>query len=159
MLPNDYEGQNCSVAATLEIVGERWTLLILRDAFAGARRFDDFQRRLGIAPNILGSRLRRLVAAAILERRPYQDRPARYEYRLTDKGRDLWPVVNALRAWGDLHLMDGGPPLIVRHRDCGGEVDLRSHCTRCGAAIGPRECRTEAGPRAATGRATAAQTA
>src|SRR3954462_7920189 len=104
MLRNDYSGQNCSIAHTLELVGERWTLLILRDTFLGTRRFDDFQRNLGIARNILQSRLARLVDEGILRRVRYQERPERFEYRLTRKGVDLWPILVALMKWGDRHV-------------------------------------------------------
>src|SRR3954462_3449695 len=103
MLHRTYENQVCSAARALEIVGERWTLLILRDALLGIRRFDDFQASLGIARNVLADRLGRLVEAGVLERRPYCERPLRHEYRLTAKSRDLWPVVHALVSWGDRH--------------------------------------------------------
>src|SRR4029453_4454726 len=89
---------------------ERWTLLVLRDVFLGIRRFDDFQRDLGVARNVLADRLARLVDEGILERRRYQERPERFEYRLTDKGRDLWPVIFALASWGDAHAAPDGPP-------------------------------------------------
>ena len=92
---------NCSVAQTLEVVGEWWSMLIVRDAFLGVRRFDQFQRRLGISRNILQQRLNRLVEAGVLARVQYSERPPRFEYRLTDKGRDLWPVLTAMRQWGD----------------------------------------------------------
>ena len=142
MLHNTYEGQTCSVARTLEIVGERWTLLILRDAFLGVRRFDDFQRNLGIARNVLNTRLQRLVDAGLLERRRYQDRPARYEYRLTDKGLDLWPALVALMQWGDRHAAtEDGPPLRLEHRDCGGVMTDRRTCAACGAELGVRDVR------------------
>ena len=131
VLHNTYEGQECSVARALEIVGERWTILILRDAFLGVRRFDDFQRNLGIARNVLNVRLHRLTEAGVLERRRYQERPERYEYRLTDMGRDLWPAVVALMQWGDRWLGQGDPPLAIEHRGCGGSVDDRRVCTRC----------------------------
>src|SRR5437763_12694703 len=101
VLRRDYDNQNCSIARTLEIVGERWTPLILRDALLGRRRFEDFQRSLGIARNVLSDRLARLVEAGILERRPYQRRPERFEYVLTDKGRELRVAVIALMNWGD----------------------------------------------------------
>src|SRR3712207_8670659 len=104
VLHNTYAGQQCSVARALEIIGERWTILIVRDAFMGVRRFDDFQRSLGVARNVLNARLHRLVEAGVLERRRYQERPPRYEYRLTEMGRDLWPAVVALMQWGDRHL-------------------------------------------------------
>src|SRR5229473_7009842 len=97
MLRRDYEGQNCSIARSLEVVGERWTLLIVRDAFLGLRRFDEFQERLGIARNVLADRLNRLVDEGILERVRYSERPERYEYRLTQKGRDLNIALSGLR--------------------------------------------------------------
>ena len=102
MLPRTYDAQNCSLARALEIVGERWTLLILRDVFLGVRRFDDFQQRLDVSRTVLAGRLQRLVEEGILARERYQERPDRYEYALTQKGRDLWPAINALRAWGDM---------------------------------------------------------
>jgi DNA-binding HxlR family transcriptional regulator len=136
MLHNTYEGQACSVARALELVGERWTLLILRDAFLGVRRFDDFQRSLGVARNVLNTRLQRLVEAGLLERRRYQERPERFEYRLTEMGRELWPSIVALMQWGDRFLAgEEGPPLVLRHKGCGGEVDDRRTCRECGAAL------------------------
>src|SRR3954463_13252687 len=116
MLGRTYESQICSVARTLELVGERWTLLIIRDAFLGVRRFGDFAARLGIARNVLQDRLGgpvgggvleegRLVEAGVLEKVPYQERPLRHEYRLTDMGRDLWPSIVALLQFGDKHLV------------------------------------------------------
>ena len=104
MLKRDYEGQNCSIARALEIVGERWTLLIVRDVFLGLRRFDQFQESLGIARNVLTDRLNRLVEEGILERVRYSERPERYEYRLTPKGRDLNIALAGLRQWGDKYL-------------------------------------------------------
>src|SRR5207244_13145497 len=101
MLNRTYEGQNCSIARALEVVGERWTLLIIRDALLGLRRFDEFQRNLGIARKVLADRLRWLVDQGILERVPYQERPARYAYHLTRKGRDLHVALVGLRQWGD----------------------------------------------------------
>ena len=142
MLHNTYEGQACSIARALEIIGERWTLLILRDAFLGVRRFDDFQRNLGVARNVLNVRLQRLVDAGLLERRRYQERPERYEYRLTEKGLDLWPSMVALMQWGDRHTTtDDGPPLRLEHRDCGGEITDRRTCAECGAELGVRDVR------------------
>jgi DNA-binding HxlR family transcriptional regulator len=151
MLARDYEGQVCSVARTLEAVGERWTILILRDAFLGVRRFDDFQRSLGIARNVLQNRLERLVAEGIFERVRYQERPERFEYRLTEKGVDLWPVLVALIQWGDRHVYPDGAPVILEHRDCGGAVDERRMCKRCGAALGARDVRARVGPGAPDG--------
>src|SRR2546423_12954593 len=101
MRRTSFAGMNCSVAGALEIVGEWWTFLVLRDAFLGVRRFEDFQRRLGIARNVLTARLQTLVSHGILERRRYQERPERYEYRLTDKGLELHPILVSLMQWGD----------------------------------------------------------
>jgi DNA-binding HxlR family transcriptional regulator len=117
MLNRDYEGQNCSVARALEVVGERWTLLIIRDAFLGLRRFDQFQQNLGIARNILTDRLNRLVEEGILERVRYSERPERYEYQLTQKGRDLQIALAGLRQWGDTYLSDKPPRLLRRKTD------------------------------------------
>ena len=119
MLKRDYDGQNCSIARALEIVGERWTLLIVRDAFLGRRRFDEFQKSLGISRNVLTERLGRLVEEGILERVPYQEHPRRYEYRLTQKGRDLHLALTGLRQWGDTYLSEKSPTLLrskVDHR-------------------------------------------
>src|SRR3954469_18453658 len=146
MLGRDYDTQVCSVARALEVVGERWSLLVLRDAFLGVRRFDDFQRSLGVARNVLQSRLERLVEEGILERQLYQERPPRHEYRLTEKGVDLWPVIVALMKWGDRHLYPDGPPVVIEHRDCGGQVDDRRICTRCGAPLEARDVRPRPGP-------------
>lgn len=135
-LGNAYANQSCSIASTLEVVGERWTLLIVREVMLGVHRFDEFQADLGIARNILQARLQRLVAAGILERRRYQEHPERHGYHLTDVGRDLWPVIVSLMQWGDTHApRAGGPPVRLEHRDCGGEVDSHRICSRCGARL------------------------
>jgi DNA-binding HxlR family transcriptional regulator len=137
----------CSIAGTLAIVGDRWSMLILREAFLRTRRFDEFQRRLGIARNILASRLQQLVAAGILERRQYQERPARYEYRLTQKGIDLWPSLVALMEWGDRYLADAGPPMQLRHTSgCGKLTTPRLTCSECGETLTARDVRPEPGP-------------
>ncbi len=114
MLPRTYDDQNCSVARALEVLGDRWTLLVIRDAFLGVRRFDDFQRNLGVARNVLSDRLQRLVDEGLLERQRYQERPERFEYRLTEKGIDLWPTIITLMKWGDRYYAppEGAP----RHR-------------------------------------------
>jgi DNA-binding HxlR family transcriptional regulator len=117
MLKRDYDGQNCSIARALEIVGERWTLLIVRDAFRGLRRFDEFQENLGIARNVLTDRLNRLVGEGILERVRYSERPERFEYRLTRKGRDLHLALTGLRQWGDTYLSEKPPTLLRRKAD------------------------------------------
>jgi DNA-binding HxlR family transcriptional regulator len=155
MLPRHYDSQVCSVARTLEVVGDRWTMLILRDVLLGVGRFDEFQRRLGIARNTLTDRLQRLVDDGVLERRRYQERPERFEYRLTDKGRDLWPVVVSMMKWGDRYLAPDGPPRIVRHRDCGGEIDEHLSCQRCGQRLWAGDTVTEPGPGAARSEAVA----
>ena len=121
MLKRDYDGQDCSIARTLEIVGERWTLLIVRDAFLGLRRFDEFQASLGIARNVLSERLNRLVEEGVLERVRYSQRPARYEYRLTRKGRELNVALAGLRQWGDKHLSEK-PPHVLRRKSDGKPV-------------------------------------
>jgi DNA-binding HxlR family transcriptional regulator len=136
VLPRTYDNQVCSVARALEAIGDRWTMLVIRDAFHGVRRFDDFQERLGVARNVLSDRLSRLVDEGILEKRLYQERPARYEYRLTPKGVDLFPVLVSLMKWGDRHAPEpDGAPMVVTHRGCGGEIDERLLCVRCGEPI------------------------
>jgi DNA-binding HxlR family transcriptional regulator len=117
LLKRDYEGQNCSIARALEVVGERWTLLIVRDALLGLRRFDEFQANLGIARNVLTDRLNRLVAEGILERVPYSERPERFEYRLTPKGRELNLALAGLRQWGDKYVSEKPPSLLRRSAD------------------------------------------
>jgi DNA-binding HxlR family transcriptional regulator len=116
-LKRDYEDQNCSIARALEIVGERWTLLIVRDAFLGLSRFDEFQESLGIARNVLTDRLNRLVDEGILERTRYNERPPRYEYRLTAKGEELRLALAGLRQWGDKYLSERPPRILRRTSD------------------------------------------
>ena len=144
MLKNTYEGQACSIARSLELIGERWTLLIVRDVFRGLRRFDEIQESLGIARNVLANRLDRLVEEGIFEKRRYQEHPPRCEYFLTEKGIDLWPVLVSLVKWGDKHEpgMDG-PPVVVRHKECEGEIDDHFTCEGCGARVWARDCYTE----------------
>jgi DNA-binding HxlR family transcriptional regulator len=146
MLRSDYLDQNCSIARSLELIGERWTILILRDVFLGTYRFDDLQRSLGIARNVLQTRLERLVDEGILRRVPYQERPPRYEYRLTRKGTDLWPVLMSLLKWGDRYAASAGPPVVIEHRGCGGEIDDRRRCRRCGADLDAWEVIARRGP-------------
>ncbi len=137
----------CSVARTLDVVGERWTLLILRDAFNGVRRFEDFQESLGIARNILTDRLQTLVAQGVLEKRRYQAHPERFEYRLTAKGRDLHPVLVALMQWGDRYLAgEAGPPIVIEHRACGHPVTVAVSCQHCDEPLTARETRSALGP-------------
>ena len=146
MRRTSFEDMNCSVAQCLEVVGEWWSLLILRDAFLGVRRFDDFQARLGISRGILNQRLNRLVEQGVLTRVPYRDHPPRHEYRLTDKGRDLWPVVTAMRQWGDTWAAPDGPPLQTVHTACGHISHSVPTCSHCGEALELRDLRAVPGP-------------
>lgn len=128
----------CSVARTLELVGDKWTLLVIRDAFYGVRRFEDFTRDLGIARNVLTDRLRGLVDAGILEKRPYQERPPRHEYRLTAQGRDLHGVLLTLMHWGDTWAPAGGdPPVELIHHDCGEVTHAVAACAECRGELTP----------------------
>jgi DNA-binding HxlR family transcriptional regulator len=146
ILGRDYAAQNCSVARSLEVIGERWTLLILRDAFIGVTRFETFQRRLGLATNVLATRLKSLVQAGILERRMYAERPERFEYVLTPTGEDLLPVIIGLMAWGDVHLAPNGPPAIARHASCGGTIGVGAVCRSCGTQVRARDVEWLLGP-------------
>ena len=130
----------------MEMLGERWTWLILHEAFWGVRRFSEFQRNLGIARNILSSRLQSLTRAGVLERSRYQEDPERYEYRLTPMGRDLYPAVLAIMRWGDEHLAEEvRSPVVLRHR-CGAHADPRLVCSCCGEVLDPREVAPEPAP-------------
>jgi DNA-binding HxlR family transcriptional regulator len=132
----------CSIARTVDLIGDWWTPLVLREAFLGVRRFDDFQRNLGIGRNILTQRLHRLVDEGMLERRPYQDRPLRHEYVLTAKGRDFYPVLAAMMAWGDRWLAgEEGPPVVLRHAPCGHELHAEVVCSHCHEPIAVRDVR------------------
>ncbi len=147
MLRHDYPGQVCSIAKALEVVGERWSLLIVRDVMNRRRRFDQLQSGLGIARNTLAARLERLVEEDILERRAYQSSPERYEYFLTEKGLDLWPALIALLAWGDRHSpTPAGPPMLIEHRECGGRVSDRGVCEECGQVLHARDAVALPGP-------------
>lgn len=137
---------DCSVAQCLEIVGEWWTMLIVRDAFLGVSRFEDFQQRLGISRNILQQRLTKLVDAGVLKRVPYSEHPPRDDYRLTEKGRDLWPVLTAMRQWGDSYAAPDGPPLEVVHDACGQVSSQVLVCATCGEPVGPRDVHAVPGP-------------
>ena len=136
----------CSVAQSLEVVGEWWTMLIVRDAFLGIRRFDDFQARTGISRNVLTARLEHLVDHGVLERRPYQDRPVRHEYVLTDKGRDLWQVLTSLREWGDRWAAPEGAPLEIVHQACDHVTHMAVVCDQCGEPLDSRAVRARPGP-------------
>jgi len=142
-----FSDMNCTIARTLDVVGERWTLLVLRETFLGTRRFEDFRRRLGIARNILTDRLERLVEVGVLERRLYQERPERFEYRLTTKGLELYDVILMLKKWGDRWEVGGsGLPLLLRHKTCGNVFDAVSVCPHCGEQVDARNVRYELGP-------------
>ncbi|HME48140.1 helix-turn-helix domain-containing protein [Mycobacterium sp.] len=136
-----------SVARTLDLVGERWTLLILREAFFGVRRFGQFTRNLNISRPTLSARLRTLVDAGLLERVLYSSDPERHEYRLTDAGRDLFAAIVTLMQWGDEHLPHpDGPPIVLRHNSCGQIAEPQLTCRRCGGEIGVRDVTPEPGP-------------
>jgi DNA-binding HxlR family transcriptional regulator len=136
---------NCSVAQTLEVVGEWWTLLIVRNVMFGQRRFEVIQADLGIARNILSDRLATLVEHGALEKVKYQDSPERFEYRLTDKGRDLFPVIAAMIAWGDKWAAPDGAPIRLLHT-CGEFANPMVVCDRCSEPLSLRETRAKAGP-------------
>jgi DNA-binding HxlR family transcriptional regulator len=139
--------QRCSVARPASLLGDQWTLVILRQAFSGIKRFEDFQRTLDVSRSLLSERLARLVDAGILRREPYKDKVrTRHRYRLTEKGLDLYPVLMALREWGDKYMADDGPPLRVRHKGCGGEPRIDLRCDRCGEEVGARDAEALPGP-------------
>src|SRR5688572_32775071 len=131
MTPVKLAAMDCSVARTLDVIGDKWSLLILRDAFYGVRRFDDFRLDLGVARNILTDRLNKLVGNGVLERVRYEERPPRYEYRLTPKGRDLLPVLLVMMHWGDKWEAEGRVPTALTHTRCGHEVHARATCSAC----------------------------
>lgn len=141
-----FSGMHCSVAQCLEVVGEWWSLLIVRDAFLGVSRFDDFQQRLGISRNVLNQRLTHLVQHKVLEKVPYSEHPPRHGYRLTDKGRDLWPVLTTMRQWGDRYAAPEGPPLELIHQQCGHVSQALLICSECGEQIGAGNVKAVPGP-------------
>jgi DNA-binding HxlR family transcriptional regulator len=146
MLGKTYDSQVCSAARALEIVGERWSLLIIRDAlFAGATRFNDFLK-LGLATNILANRLEGFVDAGIMERRSYATNPDHGEYLLTDKGRDLAPAIVALTEWGDRWAAPDGPPILYIHSECGSPITQQTNCATCGKVHDLAEVRVRPGP-------------
>lgn len=137
-----FDDQNCSIARTLAIVGERWTLLVLRDVLLGNRRFEEIRRSLGVASNILSDRLATLVEHGVLSR---SGEPP--EYRVTEKGLDLQPVLMSLMQWGDRYTAgEAGPPVVHVHTACGHDADATFHCAHCGEAIAPRSVRLRPGP-------------
>jgi len=137
----------CSIARSVDLLGDWWTPLVLREAFLGVRRFDDMQRSLGIGRNVLTQRLKRLVEERMLDRVLYQEKPDRYEYVLTDKGRDFYPVLAAMIAWGDRWLAgDEGPPIVLKHKACGHDMTAKVVCSECGEPIAARDVRPRLGP-------------
>ncbi|WP_306362933.1 helix-turn-helix domain-containing protein [Nocardia sp. CC227C] len=150
MRRTSFEDMNCSIAQCLEVVGEWWTLLIVRDALFGVTRFDDFRTRLGIARNVLTQRLEHLVAHGVLTRTPYQDNPIRYDYDLTDKGRSLWLVLTAMRQWGDTWSAPDGPPVEAVHVTCAHTMTVQPVCSECGDPLTARDIRPALGPGAHT---------
>jgi DNA-binding HxlR family transcriptional regulator len=146
MLGKTYDSEVCSAARALEQVGERWSLLLIRNAlFAGATRYNDF-RSLGIATNILKSRLDGFIEAGIMERRSSPANPEHHEYLLTEKGRDLAPVIVALTEWGDRWSAPDGPPILYTHTRCGGPIRLQTTCASCGEVHDPAEVGARPGP-------------
>lgn len=129
---------NCSVARTWAVVGDRWTMLVLREVFRGQRRFEPIAERLGIGRNVLAARLRSLTDEGVLERVAYDDVPVRHEYRLTPKGEDLYPLLVALIQWGDAHQVDT-PPVTLAHRGCGGTPEVRLRCADCDDELSRRD--------------------
>jgi DNA-binding HxlR family transcriptional regulator len=145
----DYDAATCTVGAALAIVGEKWTFLVLREAFNGIRRFDDMQRRTGAPRQVLSSRLSRLIDEGVLRKSPYQEpgQRLRQEYRLTGKGMDLYPVVAALMAWGDKYAAPpAGPPVLLTHRDCGADVSVQLGCGAGHVVASAREVTPLPGP-------------
>jgi DNA-binding HxlR family transcriptional regulator len=144
-LGNDYDRQTCSLARTLEVVGERWTLLIVRDLFMGVHRFGELVAHLDIPRAVLSARLNSLVEEGIVERRPY--RTGRDEFHLTEAGRELWPALYALTAWGERHrCAGGGPRRLWLHAACGSELDPYGECLACGITPEPDDVETRPGP-------------
>ena len=145
------EEEPCSLARTIGVIGDRWTLLILRECFLRTRRFEGFQSALGITRHLLAERLKKLVRQGVLRRIPYQESPKRYEYILTQKGLDLYPVMMALVHWGDTHMVDEcGRPLLHEHRKCGKLFDPVMVCSECGEPLLAKEVHTHPGPGART---------
>lgn len=141
------EEERCSVARTVAVIGDRWTLLVLRDCFLRVRRFEDFQARLGVTRHVLADRLRKLVRYGVLRRVPYQERPRRYEYLLTQKGLDLHPLMMAIVHWGDVHMVDErGRPFLYQHKLCGKTFDPVMTCSECGEPLTPKAVHVHLGP-------------
>lgn len=138
-LGKDYATQQCSIARTLEVIGERWTLLVVRDAFYGVRRYNDFLAHLGIPRAVLAARLQTLERAGVLEKRTYRQSPPRDEYVLTERGLDLWPTVLSLARWGVAHVEGTRQMRVFTHAVCGTELGAYGECPACGAGVPPRD--------------------
>lgn len=151
-LKSDYATQECSIARALEVIGERWTLLIVRDLFFGVRTFTDLQRHLGVPRAVLSTRLDTLRAAGVAERSEYQ--PGRHEYGLTERGETLWPTVFALHHWGDENFAPQGPRAIFVHAACGTELTGHATCPHCRHTPAPRDIDMLPGPARAADTAT-----
>ena len=148
---DDLALEPCSMARSLAVIGDRWTLMILRDCFLGVRRFEAFQARLGISRTIVADRLKLLVEEGVLRKAAYQEGPVRHEYRLTQKGLDLYPAMMAIVNWGDRYYGgEAGPPLLHRHKTCGHDFQPVITCSECGEAVDAREVETRPGPGAAS---------
>jgi DNA-binding HxlR family transcriptional regulator len=138
---------NCSIARPLSFLGERWALLVVRDLFLGRHRFEEFQESLGIASNVLSQRLATLVEEGIVERRIYSEHPERFEYHLTEKGRDLQPIMLAMVAWGDRHMAGPeGPPREIVHDECGHAFHMVPTCSHCGGVVNSDNVHSRPGP-------------
>jgi DNA-binding HxlR family transcriptional regulator len=149
---NALEEEPCSVARTVAVIGDRWSLLVLRECFLRVRRFEDFQAGLGVTRHVLADRLKKLVRHAVLRRVPYQTRPKRYEYVLTQKGLDLYPIVMAIVHWGDVHMVDErGRPRLYEHKLCGKLFDPVMTCSECREPLSARDVHVHAGPGATEG--------
>ncbi|MGW1724213.1 winged helix-turn-helix transcriptional regulator [Streptomyces sp. NPDC002306] len=137
----------CSIARTMDLLGDAWTPLVLREAFYGIRRFDEFQQELGIARNTLADRLRLLVAEGMLDKRPYQEQPRRYDYVLTEKGRDFFGVLAVMSRWGDRWLAgEEGAPVVLRHRSCGHDTEAEVVCAACREPLRAEDTSMRMGP-------------
>src|SRR3984957_6196664 len=144
---DELEEEPCSLARTVAVIGDRWSLLILRECFLRKRRFEAFQSTLGITRHLLAERLKKLVRLGVLRRIPYQDSPKRYEYILTQKGLDLYPVIMSIVHWGDTHMVDSrGRPMLHEHKNCGKMFDPVMVCSGCGEPLDPKQVHVHPGP-------------
>jgi DNA-binding HxlR family transcriptional regulator len=138
-LGKDYAAQQCSIASALEVIGERWTLLVVRDALYGVRRYNDFLGHLGIPRAVLATRLTALIEAGVLEKRRYQQSPPRYEYVLTERGEALWPTLRSLGLWGRVHVEETLPRRTFHHVTCGTELGAYGECPACRTPVPARD--------------------